>query len=274
MMTIGVNTNNQSGNSDAQIIQNIAAAGFETVMLSYAADHLEKMVAEIKKQGLTITYYHVGGKNPDNLWARGEAVDAYLAQFIKQIQFCGRNKIPVAVFHAAVGSPLTRVISPGKQGLKNFSVLLQEAKKNGVKLAVENIDCYSLKHVCYLLNHVKDDHFGFCYDAGHHHLYNRKKNLIKKYANRLFALHLHDNLMDYRKGYDQTRDLHLIPFDGSINFEKVCKRLKKANYQGCVMLEIHKTADEMYDAYIDDIAYLQTARYRATRLRNMIKNSD
>ena len=276
MRSLGVNTNNQSGGSDVQIIRNIAAAGFDTVMLSYAANDLEQSIAEIKRQGLTISYYHIGGKNPDNLWARGNAVEEYLSRVIDQIRFCGQNQIPVAVFHAAVGSPLTRVISPSKQGIKNLWVLLNEAKRNGVKLAVENIDCYSLKHVCYLLDHVKDESFGFCYDVGHHHLYNAKKDLVKRYGKRLFAVHLHDNLMDYQKGYDQTRDLHLLPFDGKIDFDQVCRKLNKIGYQGAVMLEIHKIAcgnPQLYHC-VDDLEYLKDACTRAKKLMKKIKNSD
>ena len=44
------------------------------------------------------------------------------------------------------------------------------AKKS--KKAIENVNCYSIKHVYYLLDNIKDKFVGFCYDAEHHHLYN------------------------------------------------------------------------------------------------------
>ena len=276
MRKIGVNTNNESGNSDAEIIENIAKAGFETVMLSYKAKNLDQSVLEIRDSQLDIAYFHIGGKDPNNLWARGDAVEDYLRHVASQIAWCGAQRIPIAVLHAAVGSPLTRVIKPNKQGVKNLKTLLRVAKEHHVKLAVENIDCYSLKHVCYLLNHVKDDNLGFCYDVGHHYLYNPKRNLIKKYGKRLFAVHLHDNFMDYEKGYDQTRDLHLLPFDGKIDFDKVCKRLNKVGYQGAVMLEIHKIAcgkPQLYENE-DNLSYLKKAFDRAQKIDEKIKNSD
>ena len=47
--------------------------------------------------------------------------------------------------------------------------------------------------------------------------------------NKILAVHLHDN--------DQSSDLHLLPFDGTIDWDKLLKHLKNANYQGPVTLE-------------------------------------
>ena len=171
-----------------------------------------------------------------------------------------------------MGSPTDFALNPSVQGLKNFERILKVAKRNKVKIAIENVDCYSIKHVYYLLDNIKDKSVGFCYDVGHHHLYNPETDLLKKYGDRLFAVHLHDNLMDWQKGYDYTRDLHLLPFDGKINFDKVCKKLKAIGYKGVVMLELHKKAcgtPQMYEN-IDNIKYLAEAYHRAEKLSKMI----
>lgn len=39
-----------------------------------------------------------------------------------------------------------------------------------------------------------------------------------KFKDRIFAVHLHDN--------DKSDDLHLIPFDGTLNWSNVVKNLK------------------------------------------------
>ena len=54
------------------------------------------------------------------------------------------------------------------------------------------------------------------------------------------AVHLHDNLMDWEIGYDHTRDLHMLPFDGKIDYDKVCEKLANTNYDNVIMLELHK----------------------------------
>ena len=47
--------------------------------------------------------------------------------------------------------------------------------------------------------------------------------------NKIFALHLHDN--------DKSSDQHLLPFDGTIDWDLYAKNLKIANYNGPIILE-------------------------------------
>lgn len=273
MLEIGVNINNESGRNEIEILNNIAKAGFKNVMLSYKAGNIEDTIKTAKDLGLNVSYYHINNTYANDLWARGEIVDQYIKDVISQIKFCGKHKIPIAVMHATYGSPSDFPLKPSEQGIKNFEKILQVAKKCKVKIALENIDKYTIKHMYYLLDKIKDENLGFCYDIGHHHLYNPKTNLIKKYGERLFALHLHDNLMDWCPGYDYSRDIHLLPFDGKINFEKACKRLKKINYKGIIMLEIHKKASGKPQLYTktSNLNYLKEAHNRAEQLANMVE---
>ena len=43
-------------------------------------------------------------------------------------------------------------------------------------------------------------------------------------------MHLHDN--------DKSDDLHLLPFDGTIDWKTVITKLKECNYEGPITLEI------------------------------------
>lgn len=43
-------------------------------------------------------------------------------------------------------------------------------------------------------------------------------------------MHLHDN--------DKSDDLHLLPFDGTIDWERVVTKLKECNYKGPVVFEL------------------------------------
>ena len=273
MLKIGVSTNNESGANDIEILNNIAEAGFKNVMLSFKSKDIDNTVSTIKRLGLNIVYFHIDNKYANDLWATGDAVELYIQDVIRQIEICAKYKIPLAVMHPTCGSPTDFPLKPNKQGLENFRKILDVAKRHNIKIAMENTDYYSDKHLKYLLKNIKDESVGFCYDVGHHHLYNPQKDLIKKYGNRLFAVHLHDNLMDWRFGYDYTRDLHLLPFDGKINFEKVCKKLKSVKYNGIVMLELHKKACASPQMYtnIDNVKYLKEAYKRAKKLRSMIE---
>lgn len=273
MFKFGINTNNESGSNDIEILNNIASAGFENIMLSFKAKNIDETIKTAQNLGITISYFHIDNKYANNLWATGEAVERYIQDVIKQIEICGKYNIPIAVMHACIGSPTAIALNPSEQGLKNFDRILKVAKRNRVKIAIENVDLYSIKHIYYLLDNINDKSLGFCYDVGHHHLYNPKTDILKKYGDRLFAIHLHDNLMDWQKGYDHTRDLHLLPFDGKINLDKVCKKLKAIGYNGVIMLELHKKAcgnPQMYEN-IDNQEYLKEAYKRAEKLAKMME---
>ncbi len=273
MLKIGINTNCECGNSDTEILTNIKNAGFENIMLSYKAKNFQASIDKINSLGLDVSYFHIDNNHANDLWAVGESVNNYLQSVIMQIENCKKNNISIAVMHATKGSPSDFALKPSKQGLKNFQEILKVSNKCGVKIALENIDCYSIKHLCYLLNHFKDENLGFCYDVGHHHLYNPETDLLKKFGDRLFAVHLHDNLMDWHAGFDHTRDLHLLPFDGKIDFTKVCKKLKKIKYQGVIMLEVHKKAcgnPQLYEN-MKNKDFLIEAYKRAEKIAEMVE---
>lgn len=273
MLEIGINTNNECGESLEEIITNIKNAKFKNIMLSFKSGDLQESIKKINEQGLNIVYYHISNKNSNFLWAKGNTAEEYVKSSIEQLNICGKFKIPLAVFHSSKGNPGGDLpLKPNKQGLKNFKKILDCAKKNNIKIAIENIDKFGLKNTYYLLNKIKDDSLGFCFDAGHCELYTSNINLIKKFKKRLFAVHLHDNQKDWIKGYDHTKDKHLLPFDGKGNYIKICKDLKKINYKGIIMLEVHKKPFSNSEQYnnLTSSEFLNEAYDRALRIRDLV----
>jgi len=272
MLHIGINTDNVCGQNNIEIAHNISKVGFRHVMLSYATENVDETITTLRKLGLDICYYHIDNREANNLWAMGDVADAYVNNVIGSIEMCAQYNIPIAVMHATYGSPSDLAIGPNEQGLKNFQKILNVAKKYNVIIAIENTDYYGIKHFNYLLDNIKDKNLRFCYDVGHHYLYYPQKDLLKKYADRLVALHLHDNLMDWCPGFDYSRDLHLLPYDGAVDFDKVCKKLNAINYKGIVMLEIRKRTignPNMYEN-ISSIDFLKEAHSRGEKLANRV----
>lgn len=72
--------------------------------------------------------------------------------------------------------------------------------------------------------------FGVCFDVGHYHVHFKDEFDFEKIKNRVFAVHLHDN--------DQTDDQHLLPYDGTLDWDKVIQNLNNCNYKGPVTLEL------------------------------------
>ncbi|MBR7091215.1 MAG: sugar phosphate isomerase/epimerase [Clostridia bacterium] len=272
MFEIGINTNNESGANSVSIIKNIAKSGFRSIMLSAYITDREKVLKVIKKNGIEISCFHLDGKCVNSIWAEGATADRYIDKIIQEIELCGQLNINVAIMHITDGNPACFALPPSEVGLNNIKKVLDVAKRNNVKLAVENLDNAGFSHVDYVLENIKDEYLGFCYDVGHHHLYNPKVDLLKKYGDRLLVVHLHDNMMDWHWGYDYTRDLHLLPMDGKINLQKVCEKLAKLNYEGVMILEVHKTCKGAPHLYTDmkDLDFLNEAYNRAGKLKDMI----
>lgn len=125
--------------------------------------------------------------------------------------------------------------------------LLPFAKDHGVKIATENMwnwtrengldqaapaACSDAESFNAQLDAVNDEFFTACLDIGHAEMMGSDANapdMIRALGKRLGALHIHDN--------DRWKDLHKIPFSGSINWNEVVKALREVDYKGEFTLE-------------------------------------
>jgi len=99
-----------------------------------------------------------------------------------------------------------------------------------------------------------------CYDSGHGNIEKNSYEWLDKFKNRLISIHIHDN--------DGERDLHQIPFAGTVEWEKLAKILAESSYRKCVNLEtsIHNMAMK------DEQKFLDKAIGAAKKLSEMISD--
>lgn len=272
MQKIGVNTNNECGENFFEICDNIKSSGFESIMIALNLWKEEEQFEYARKLGLDISFVHLDNTNTNDMWVKGFAHDRQIDVYKKQIELCAKYGVNIAILHFTTGNPNSVVIEPNLFGLSEFQNLVDFAKDKNVNIALENLDNGSLAHFRYLLDNIQSKNFGFCYDIGHHNLYNKNIDLLNLYGDRLLAIHLHDNLGDYKYGDDYTRDLHLLPFDGNVNYTQIFKKLKTIGYKNTIMLETHKKqiAEVNLYANMTNEQYLAKAKTIAEKLRNMI----
>lgn len=210
----------------------IHEAGFETA-LHWWDDTLneteglsrEKQAHIIREEGLVIENAHLRPDRANDLWLdtlNGQAaLDAYLAD----IDSLAKCEIPVAVMHVSSGPHPPPVSSIG---MKRFEKLVEKAESSGVRIAAENVrNTHMLENVLDLIDSAA---LGFCYDSGHDSIWSKVPyKLLAKYGNRLFAVHLHDNM--------GLKDDHLPLGEGIINWEMVRTGIEKSSYQGSLTLE-------------------------------------
>lgn len=271
MARFTVNTNNECGKDYKEILNNIKQAGFDSVMVAFKLGNGEEVIKEALSLGLEIPCVHLSSS--DSIWAEGETNDEFIVQIKEELELCKKYNIHLATIHPTSGMPNLLALGTNEQGLKTMKTILTYAKKCKVKLALENLTKSNFKRFKFLLDNIVDKNLGLCYDAGHHQLYNPEFNILKKYGDRILTIHLHDNLMDWHYGHDWSRDLHRIPFDGKINYEKIIKDISKTPYNGSVLLEIHKGFDggRKY-AKMSNLEFLIKAKKTAEKIEEMFND--
>lgn len=106
----------------------------------------------------------------------------------------------------------------GKTGLSRIRKIVEYAKELDMKVAFENTKIKG--YLEYVINNIKDENVGICFDAGHYHVHFDDEFNFELFKDRIFAVHLHDN--------DKSDDLHLLPFDGTVTLE-LCYRYEYLN---------------------------------------------
>jgi sugar phosphate isomerase/epimerase len=107
------------------------------------------------------------------------------------------------------------------------------AKPLGVRILVENIP-NDLATPEKLVEFIQTSHFddvGVCFDLGHAHLMGEVELAFETLKDHIRSTHVHDN--------DKSRDAHLWPGSGSIDWNKAISLLRSAPHKPPLMLEIN-----------------------------------
>ena len=222
----------QNENEKVNIIETIKSiknAGFKNVFVQWYDENWEhsqeEQVKLCKELGFNIIFAHLGYQNINSIWEDGNEGDNQVERYKKDIKECHDNGIPMVVMHLTSHKKAPMY---GEIGLNRIKKIVQYAKELNMKVAFENTKIKG--YLEYVLDNIKDENVGICFDAGHYHVHFDDEFNFKFFKDRIFAVHLHDN--------DKSDDLHLLPFDGTIDWKDVIKKLKECNYHGPVTLEL------------------------------------
>lgn len=236
--------NNNENVTVIETIDAIKKAGFKDVFVQWYNKEWEYSQEEqlkyARKQGLNIIFAHLGYKNINDLWKECDEGNKLVENYKKDIKICKQNNIPMVVMHLT-----SKKVAPNYNeiGLERIREIVNYAKELDIKVAFENTKIKG--YLEYVIQNLDNDNVGICYDAGHCHVHFNDEFPYEMFKNKIFAVHLHDN--------DKSDDLHLLPFDGTIDWEKVIKKLRDCNYEGPITLEpcyrhdyLNLTLDEFY----------------------------
>lgn len=111
---------------------------------------------------------------------------------------------------------------------------LELAEKCGIIILSENLQYGASadpRNLSALESAINSPCFGWCFDVGHAHCSGFELDVLRECANPPRSLHIHDN--------DGNGDDHLIPGDGTVDWNKFTNILTDIGYMGDCVMEAH-----------------------------------
>ena len=241
------------------------------------AGGIEACAAAAKAAGLTLQSVHAPFGLMNRVWEQDpEAAKAPVEQLLHCLEDCVRWEVPVMVAHAFIGF---RDHTPTRIGLDRMETVVCRAEALGVRIAFENTE--GEKYLDALMTHFRGSSaVGYCWDSGHEMCYNRFRDLLGDYGDRLIMPHINDNLgiSDFDGDITWLDDLHLLPFDGIGDWDEAARRLSRCAHQEILNFEltrISKPGRHENDVYgrmpLGD--YLTECRKRACRVADKVRRA-
>ena len=149
--------------------------------------------------------------------------------------------VPFQYLVTHLGVPPSEVVGTDNQrqaARRSIEDLVTLAAKENVRVAIEVIPnpLSSADNLVHLIEEDLDGlDVGICLDYGHAHLMGDLGEAIETLSGHLWTTHVHDN--------GGTRDDHLVPYAGTIDWDAAMMTTQKIGYEGVFMLEVGDTGD-------------------------------
>ena len=250
-------------------------AGFDSVMLGWRDVDRREKPDKARNVGLLIENIHAPFRNADSIWLDNMDGDDYTESLLKSIDDCKDFDIPTMVVHINNEYQLPPMSNIGIERLKRIT---EKAENKNINIAFENT--YAPNHIQFIFNSIFSKKLGFCFDSGHHNYMTPGRDLLDEFGERLMAMHLNDNFGAdyinaqnpvYKKGTKEWGiqvDLHLLPFDGNIDWNKIIMQLKKIKYKGAIAFEVG-----VYKNCVPEM-FFEMAFSRAKKLLDMMNKKE
>ena len=182
-----------------------------------------------------------------------------LSELMNCVDHCVIANAPIAVIHMSSGNtppPITDI------GRARYEKLVEYAMKKNVKVAFENLR-KSANFAWAMETFEHNPMVGFCWDCGHEACYQNGREFMPWYGERLICTHIHDNC-----GL-QDADDHLLPFDGTVDFNRFAEHIRNSGYKGSLMLEVFNIVHRY-----DDLTAEQFLEKAAGVVNKLVKMTD
>ena len=199
----------------------------------------QSLRARADEKGIPYTHAHAPGVAADDYW---------MERSIEMAAVLGAEYLvahPVYVVDGRFLDDDQEFIDINAAAIRKWLPLAEE---RGVVLLSENLLWGSSKDPRVIANLVKEvdsPYFGWCFDVGHAWFSGYSPDIVEQCCVVPLSVHIQDN--------HGNGDEHLIPGDGTIDFDVFISALKAVGYHGDCVLEAHHQSLEAPDEERDGI---------------------
>ncbi|MCH5271646.1 MAG: sugar phosphate isomerase/epimerase [Lachnospiraceae bacterium] len=173
-------------------IDAIQNAGFKNVFVQWYNREWnptqEEQLMYIREKDLNVIFAHLGYQNINDIWLDTEDGSKLVDRYKNDIKICKENNISMVVMHLTGKNDAPKY---NALGLHRLQEIADYAKALGIKVAFENTKLKG--YLDYVIENIKNDNVGVCFDSGHYHVHFDDNLNFSKFKGRIFAVHLHDN---------------------------------------------------------------------------------
>jgi len=242
-----------------EVIEAFLENGIRRTFVNIEHPKFENAMEALAKAGIVVDNFHAPFKGLNVIWEPGDAGEKMLRRLMGGVDACVKYGVKVMVGHVSNGRPMPPI---NPIGLARYDRLMAYAKEKGVTVAFENHRF--VENVRFFMERYPEA--GFCLDTSHENAFTPGVRYMLMWGKRLVATHLSDN------EYVCDCDMHMLPFDGHIDFTQTAREIASSGRSVTLMLEIKPDNHEKYkDMPIKD--YYAAAAKRIKRFAEMVEKA-
>ena len=189
--------------------------------------------------------------------ATWESKQAEVVRSVRNAYILGSDVVvlhPASVYDGEGNLDLT---ASCEKNIEYYERLIKETSEWPIKIAIENmtdVDTAPKKKYCArpeelinLVDSIKSDRIGICWDFEHGYLMEQNQpEIVEKLGKRLLATHISD-----AHGFYPVYLTHRLPLTGKTEWAPIVQALVKSGYEGCFSFEAHNYMNTLPDRCID-----------------------
>ncbi len=231
------------GHMDEKQLEMIKDAGINNIELCAVRHHfdycdlnyLNRMIKFIQQHNINVPSMHLPfGHNYDLSSSNNNIRNSAVTEIHKCVKIAQQLKTNVLVLHPGTqvipGNKISDLIDRVVHSIREILTIVPE----NIKIAVENMlpGCLacSIEDLVDIVEKVNDSRVGYCLDTGHANMNNNLLELISTCGPDILNIHIHDNSGHY--------DLHLMPSEGTIDWQKTYHELQNNGFCGLITYEV------------------------------------